>query len=231
MNNIYKNGEYIRRHPSWHAEDAAWKAWHIYQIIRKNNIIIQKVADIGCGSGGVLAELSSLMDKDIAYYGYDISTQAIELARRHEGISFSTEDLFSSENSEYFDILLAIDVLEHIPDYMTFMERCRLKASYKIYHIPIDLSISSVLSDSFIDGRRNLGHVQYFSFQSAIACLKDSEHFIIDYFFTDVGTYYTKQARTLKRTIANFPRQISALFSISLSAKIFGRYSIMVLTK
>ena len=171
------------------------------------------------------------MGKDIAYYCYNISTQAIQLARRHEGISFSTEDLFSSGNSEYFDILLAIDVLEHIPDYMTFLERCRLKANYKIYHIPIDLSISSVLFDSFIDGRRNLGHLQYFSFQSAIACLKDSEHFIIDYFFTDVGTYYTKQARTLKSTIANFPRQISALFSISFSAKIFGRYSIMVLTK
>ncbi|HOZ62615.1 MAG TPA: methyltransferase domain-containing protein [Smithellaceae bacterium] len=219
------------RHPNWHAEDGVWKATHIYHIISKNNIIVRKLADVGCGSGGVLTELSSLMGKEIAYYGYDISKQAIELARRHGDISFSTEDILSSENSEHFDILLAIDVLEHIPDYMNFLKRCRLKASYKIYHIPLDLSLFSILSDSFIDGRRKLGHVQYFSFQSAIACLKDTDHVIMDYFFTDVGTYYTKQARRLNRTIANYPRQISAFFSVPLSAKIFGRYSIMVLTK
>jgi SAM-dependent methyltransferase len=231
MENIYTNGEYFKRHPTWDAEDSSWKARHIYNIIERNKITGTKMADIGCGAGGVLSELSSLMGKEIEYYGYDISPQAIELARMHDRLSFQTGDLLSTDNREYFDILLIIDVLEHIPDYMPFLQKCRLKASYKIYHIPLDLSVSSVLSDSFIEGRRNLGHVNYFSFQSAIACLKDTEHVIIDYFFTDVGTYYTKQSQSLKRTIANLPRQISAFFNISLAAKILGRYSIMVLTK
>jgi SAM-dependent methyltransferase len=191
------------------------------------------VADIGCGAGGVLSELSHLMDKEIECYGYDISPQAIKLARKNTkaGISFQVEDLLSAGNTNYFDILLIIDVLEHAPDYMDFLKKCRSKAHYKIYHIPLDLSVSSIIRDSFIEDRRNLGHVHYFSFQSAIACLKDTEHVIIDYFFTDVGTYYTKQYPTLKRAFANLPRRISAFFNISLAAKIFGRYSIMVLTK
>jgi|GEM_PF-5256771 len=102
---------------------------------------------------------------------------------------------------------------------------------YKIYHIPLDLSVSSVLNDSFIKDRRNLGHVQYFSFQSAIACLQDTGHVILDYFFKDVGMYYYEQSLTLKRTIANLPRRILAFFNIALAAKIFGRYSIMILTQ
>ena len=128
MNNIYTSGEYRWRHQTWHAEDSAWKARHIYNIIRHNNIIGKKVAEIGCGAGGVLSGLFFLMDKEIECYGYDISPQAIELARRDERISFQTGDLLSADNDEYFDILLIIDVLEHIPDYMAFLQKCRRKA-------------------------------------------------------------------------------------------------------
>lgn len=233
MSDIYTDGEYFKRHQTWHAEDSSWKALHIYNIIKRNKITGSTIADIGCGAGGVLSELSHLMDKGIKYYGYDISQQAIDLAIEHnkENLYYRSEDLLSVNNRDHFDILLIIDVIEHIPNYVEFLKKCRSKAHYKIYHIPLDLSVSSIMTDSFIEGRRNLGHVNYFSFQSAIACLKDTEHVIIDYFLTDVGTYYTKQHHTIKRTIANLPRRISAFFDLSLAAKIFGRYSIMVLTK
>ncbi len=173
------------------------------------------------------------MDKGIRYFGYDIAQQAIDLAIKHanEDVYFKSEDILSANNSEYFDILLIIDVIEHVSNYLDFLKKCRAKANYKIYHIPLDLSVSSVLSDSFIKSRRNLGHVHYFSFQSAIACLKDTGHVIIDYFLTDVGTYYTEQSSTPKRTIANLARRIMAFFNVSLAAKIFGRYSLMILTK
>lgn len=233
LKNVYTNGEYLQRHQTWHAEDSLWKAEHIYKIIERNSITCTKIADIGCGAGGVLYQLSHLMNKGIKYYGYDISPQAIELALKHPStnICFKSEDLLSVNNREHFDILLIIDVMEHIPNHFDFLNKCRTKANYKIYHIPLDLSVSSVLNDSFIKDRRNLGHVQYFSFQSAIACLQDTGHVILDYFFTDVGTYYSEQSLTLKRTIANLPRRILAFFNIALAAKIFGRYSIMILTK
>lgn len=144
---------------------------------------------------------------------------------------FKLEDLLSADNREYFDILLIIDVIEHVPDYIDFMRKCRAKADYKIYHIPLDLSVLSLLSDSFIEGRRNLGHVNYFSLRSAIACLEDTGHVILDYFLTDVGTYYVRQSPKLKRVVANLPRWIFAFFHAPLAAKIFGRYSMMALTK
>jgi SAM-dependent methyltransferase len=233
MENIYINGEYYKRHPTWDVEDSSWKAGHIHRLIERNHISGSRIADVGCGAGGVLFELSRLMKPGIRFYGYDISPQAIELAGRQENVNicFKIEDLLSDNNNNYFDILLIIDVVEHIPDYMDFLKKCRTKANYKIFHIPLDLSVTSVLNDSFIEGRRNLGHVHYFSFQSAMACLKDTGHVIIDCVYTDVGTYYRDQVPNPKNIIANLPRRILAFFSVPLAAKLLGRYSILVLTR
>jgi SAM-dependent methyltransferase len=229
LNDIYTSGEYGRRHQTWHAEDSAWKAGHIHRIVRKNNVRGRKVAEIGCGAGGILSALSAQLDEDMVYFGYDISPQAIEMARIHERIAFQTGDLLSAANREYFDILLVIDVLEHVPDYMAFLQKCRAKARYKIYHIPLDLSVWSVIGDSFIKGRRTLGHLHYFSLPSAIACLEDTGHIVMDYFLADVGTYYSMQSPTFKGSLANLPRRILARFNRPLAAKIFGRYSVMIL--
>ncbi len=233
MENRYTNGEYLKHHPGWHLEDSAWKARHIHNMIERSKITGNRIADLGCGAGGVLSELSRLMEPGIMYYGYDISRQAIELAGKQANVNicFKTEDLLSVNNNDYFDILLIIDVVEHIPDHIGFLKKCRTKAEHKIFHIPIDLSVSSVLRDSFVEGRRNLGHVHYFSFQSAMACLNDTGHVIVDYFYTDVGTYYRDQSPNLKNIVMNLPRKILAFFSVALAAKLLGRYSIMVLTR
>jgi len=232
MENCYTNGQYFGCHPNWHIEDSAWKARNVHQIIKRNRISGVRIADLGCGAGGVLSELSRLMGPGIRYYGYDISPQATELARKQENVNicFKIEDLLSDNNDDYFDILLIIDVVEHIPDYMDFLKNCRTKANYKIFHIPLDLSAFSVLNNSIIEGRRNLGHVHYFSFQSAVACLKDTGHVIMDCFYTDVGSYYREQSPTLKNIIANLPRKMTSFFSVALASKIFGRYSIIILT-
>ena len=50
-------------------------------------------------------------------------------------------------------------------------------------------------------------------------------------FYTDVGTYYRDQSPNLKNIMVNMPRKILARFSVALSAKLLGRYSIMVLTR
>ena len=137
MENIYTNGEYFKRHPTWDVEDSSWKARHVHHMIERNKIGGTRIADIGCGAGGVLSELSRLMDPNIRYYGFDISPQAIEIARKHsnDNICFKMEDLLSPNNDEYFDILLIMDVVEHIPDHIDFLRKSRTKALYKIFHI------------------------------------------------------------------------------------------------
>lgn len=127
--------------------------------------------------------------------------------------------------------MLVIDVFEHIPDYLSFLEKCKLKAKYKIFHIPLDIHVSSVLRNSFVPTRYTIGHLHYFTYESALAVLKDTGHEIIDYFYTNGAIDLFKQHPSIKKAIANIPRFIFSKINIHLSAKLFGGYSLLVLTE
>ena len=44
-----------------------------------------------------------------------------------------------------FDLLLMLDVFEHVEDYIGLLRAVRSKAKQKLFHIPLDLSVQSVL--------------------------------------------------------------------------------------
>jgi cyclopropane fatty-acyl-phospholipid synthase-like methyltransferase len=221
---------------SWHSEDAPWKALQISKIIERNNLQARCIVEIGCGSGKILEELAEKpYFKNVEFEGYDISPQAIEICRKSLGkrCSFFCEDLLTSPRNaaREIDILLAIDVFEHVPDYLGFIEKCKALAKYKVYHIPLDLHVSSVLRGSFVQARYSVGHLHYFSEESALATLKDTGHEIVDCFYTNGAFGLFKQHPSLKRAIANAPRWLVSLTSERLSARLLGGYSLMVLAK
>jgi 2-polyprenyl-3-methyl-5-hydroxy-6-metoxy-1,4-benzoquinol methylase len=133
----------------YYSEDSPYKAAKIFQILEQNNLQlkIKSVADIGCGAGLIMDELSKKDEfKGVVFSGYDMNPRAIALAQRvceNKEIAFYAEDLLAEANQQYFDLLLVIDVIEHVPDYMGFAEKCSNKARYVIYHIPLDISVSS----------------------------------------------------------------------------------------
>ena len=143
-------------------------------------------------------------------------------------MQFFHKDLL--ETDEYFDVLLIIDVSEHVPDYMGFVQRCRQKARYKICHIPLDLHVSSALRDSFMSARLSVGHLHYFSQKTALATLTDTGHKIIEECSRPARSSYSAHP-SIKTAAANLPRMIVGRFSPSLSARLFGGYSFLVLTQ
>ena len=234
MDSIYTSGKYIETNPTWHAEDSPWKADQIIKIICNNRIHPQTIAEIGCGAGAILDELSKKEYlKAVQFSGYDISPQAVELAKHKESpsVRFFHEDLLSGTNAKHFDILLAIDVFEHVADYRGFLEKCKAKADYKIFHIPLDIHVSSVLRNVFFGGRYTRGHLHYFTADSAIATLKDTGHEILYYFYTSGGLELFKQHPSIKKAIASVPRWLFSKFSLPFTARVFGGYSLFVLTK
>jgi SAM-dependent methyltransferase len=240
MSNIYTSGEYLETTgQTWHSEDSPWKASQIFRIISKNDIHPKNIAEIGCGAGRILEELSKQSYlANVQFEGYDISSQAIELCKKidSKNCNFSCSDLLGEENAQrHFDTLLVIDVFEHVPDYIGFVEKCRKKADYKIYHIPLDLSVSSVLRNSFIPmggvfpGGRS--HLHYFTDDWALATLRETGHEIIDYFYTSGSFGLFWQHPSIKLAIANGPRWLFSKFSVPFSARCFGGYSLLVLAK
>ena len=236
MSNIYETGEYLAATGNtWHSEDSPWKAGQILRIISDNGIQPRNIAEVGCGAGQILVELSKQEYlKDCQFEGYDISPQAIELCEKDtKNCNFFCQNIFTGENgnTQKFDILLVIDVFEHVPDYIGFVEQCRQKANYKIYHIPLDIHVSSVLRNAFIRNRYSIGHLHYFTADSALATLKDTGHEIIDYFYTSGSFGVFRQHPSIKTAIANGPRWLFSKFSLPLTARIFGGYSLLVVAK
>jgi SAM-dependent methyltransferase len=233
MTSIYTSGDYLATTETWHTEDSPWKANQIAKIITDAGIQPKTIAEIGCGGGMNLRELADKeLLSNVRFTGYDISPQAIELSKQieHNRINFFCDDLLSTD-VEPFDILMAIDVFEHVPDYMGFLEKCRAKADYKIYHIPLDLHVSSVMRNAFITNRYSIGHIHYFTADSALATLKDTGHEIVDYFYTNGAFGVYQEHPSLKKAIANVPRWAISKFSIPFAARLLGGYSLLVLTK
>lgn len=222
------DSEYYKNNPTWHVEDSPWKAKQILTIISRNDINPLTVTELGCGAGEILVQLCSRMSKNTLFAGYEISPDAYSMCqpKAHERLAFKKEDLLSTE--EVSDVLLIIDVFEHVEDYIGFIRKCRDRAKYKIFHIPLDISVQAVLRNTIMLGRKKFGHLHYFTKETALATLEDNGYKIVDYFYTASGL---DLSRTLKSKIAYLPRVLLNMINKDLSVKLLGGQSLLVLTE
>jgi len=228
---IYIEGAYFKKNPTWHIEDSPWKAKQIINILKKNDVHPKSIVEIGCGSGEILNQLYLNMPADTTFVGYEISPQAFELSqkRRKKRLNFYLGDLLQEKNA-FFDVVLCIDVLEHVEDYFSLLRDLKEKGEYKIFHIPLDLSVQTVLRSSpLLKVWNNLGHIHYFNKEIAIEVLKDTGYKILDYFYTAGST--DLPAKSFKSLLARFPRKIMFKLNKDITVRILGRYSILVLAK
>ncbi len=93
MQDLYTSGDYIKKNPLWHTDEAPWKAKYILQMMVKHNIAPKTICDVGCGAGEILKLVQERMDDESMFWGYEISPQAFELCQ-----SRANERLHSSDS-------------------------------------------------------------------------------------------------------------------------------------
>lgn len=186
----YTSGAYQVANTSWHAEDSLWKATHIAAALARVPEALNTVCEIGCGAGDILVHLAKLLPST-RFDGFEISEQAYSLCapKATPRIGYHNADLLA--NDKYYDALLCIDVFEHVENYMQFLRDIRLKARYKVFHIPLDLSVASLIRGTPLRARASVGHLHYFTKETAVATLSDCGYDIlhVDYTpsFRDLG--------------------------------------------
>lgn len=234
MSNVFnkENSEYLHINPTWHVEDSAWKASQVLKIMERNKISPMSVAEIGCGAGEILNQLHQrLEDKSIEFSGYEISPDAFKLAqtREKERLHFFQEDLL--QNGKVFDLLLMIDVFEHVNDYLGFIAKTKSKAVYKIFHIPLDISVLSLLNNYPIAARKNVRHLHHFMKDTALATLSDTGQEIIDWFYTPSAFEINNRNLNFTGKCLNLLRRFFYRLKPDFTVKVFGGFSLIVLTK
>jgi cyclopropane fatty-acyl-phospholipid synthase-like methyltransferase len=228
---IYGDGIYLTRNRTWHEKDSPWKARQIARILERNRISASTICEVGCGAGEILRCLSDGYGPTVAFSGFEVSPQAFEICKRKErpNLHYFLKDLLN-ENEAFFDVVMAVDVFEHVEDYIGFIRSLRSKGGYKVFHIPLDLSVQTVLRGSPLRAvREQYGHIHYFTKEIALSALKDTGYELVDYFYTH-GNLELPNLDWKKR-LMKFPRRLLFTIHEDLTVRILGGFSLLVLAK
>ena len=231
MEQIYISGDYQERNPSWHIEESPWKAQQVIRMIQNDHIDPKTICEVGCGAGEVLIQLQKYMNDNCLFWGYDISPQAFELSKgkANARLKFKLGDI-RKEKDNFFDVILLMDVIEHLEDYYSFLRDLKPISHYKILHIPLDLSVQSVLRNHGLSHvRQTYGHLHYFTKEIALQMLTDVGYEVINYRYT--ARALEIPSKQIKRNLMRLPRKILSAVDKDLAARILGGWSLLALAK
>lgn len=171
------------------------------------------------------------MESKVSFVGYEISPDAFELCkqRKTDRLDYKLADIHE-DSSVYYDVVMAIDVIEHVEDYFGFLRSLKEKGEYKIFHIPLDMTVQAVLRMSpILYARKKVGHIHYFSKETALETLKDTGYEILDWFYT-FASIELKNLPFMWRLL-KLPLKIGYKINLKLTTRIAGGCSLMVLAK
>lgn len=228
---LYTSGEYLEKNPTRHVEESPWKAKQVIRMMQQDHIAPKTICEVGCGAGEVLSQLQKYMGEDCFLWGYEISPQALELSgsRANERLHFKLADL-RQEKDAFFDLILVMDVIEHLEDYFSSLRGIRSKGQYKMLHFPLDLSVQTVVrSHGLLNVRRSYGHIHYFTKEIALQMLNDVGYDVLDYCYT--ARALELPSKQIKRNLMRLPRKLLSAVNIDLAARILGGWSLLALAK
>lgn len=228
LSSLYTGSEYSSRHPGWHREHSGWKAAQVLTMLRRHCLTPRTVGEVGCGAGGILAELQKQLPNETRFTGYDIAPSALTLARSlaNERLQFVEGD-FIALAPPPCDLLLTMDVAEHVEDYLGFLSALRPRAERHIFHLPLDLSLISSVQPERLDwAKESVGHLHYFTAETALRALANAGYTVRDHAFTAVEldlplTHAQQRLRLLRR----LGRRISPAWT----ARLLGGFSLLAL--
>lgn len=229
-NDKYMSDDYLEQNPSWDVEDSPWKAERVHRIISDNELNPKSICEVGCGAGGVLVSLKEIMP-ETSLTGYDIAPAAASFWKknRQEDIDFVLGDFFELDTNHY-DVILLLDVLEHVADPHQFLTGLKSRAEYLLIHFPLDLSAFSVLRESpLLHVRRKVGHIHYFTKGLALELLDECGLEIVGWHYTEAA--FSAPQRTVKTRLISMFRRIVYALNKDLGVRLLGGETMVVLAR
>ncbi len=232
---LYITGRYAEANPTWHEEDSTWKADKVLRILDlKSARSPIRVCDIGCGAGGVLAAMGSLLEQrciESLLVGYDIAPLAIRRARERwkerANIHFECLDASSASHLDY-DICLLIDVLEHIADPEDFIVCLANKGiSEFVIHLPLENNWLAIMRGRTDSRRSQAGHLRFYDTHSALSLFERSGLDVLEWVYTTECDLDIRLHRTLRSLLAYVPRKLMLHIWPALAVHTLGGASLL----
>lgn len=226
----YFNGDYAKKNPDWDSSDAPWKAAAVAALLKEHRCRTDSLVEIGCGSGGVLVALRRAFPES-SLAGFDIAPAAQRFwpEATAGGIRFVLGDYLAMQEP-VADVVLVLDVLEHLGNPWEFLSRLRDRSKLAVFHIPLDLSASSVLRERpLLHVREKVGHLHYFTRGLALAMLDECGWEVLEARYT--GAAFTAPNRSLKTRLAGIARRAAFLLLGHAGVRLLGGETLIVLAR
>jgi SAM-dependent methyltransferase len=226
---FYVDGDYARLNPTWDSEDAAWKADLVATLLASHGLLPSRLVEVGCGSGAVLAHLRSRLPQ-ARLEGFDIAPGASRFWPAHESRRLHLEvGDFLAIASEPADVLLLLDVFEHVANPHDFLSRLRGRASHFIFHVPLDLSVASVWRERpLLNQRRGVGHIHYYTKGLALELLGECGYDILEARFSGA---HLRARHTLGGKLVSLARRAVFALGRERGVRLVGGDTLLVLAR
>jgi hypothetical protein len=227
-NDPHINGDYFRKHPSWHIEYSGWKAGHIFRFLQRKNLHPKTVGEVGCGAGEVLKQLQGKMEPDVRFWGWDVAPPAIEMAKKRENerLQFSVAD-FGTIESPQLDLLMALEVVDHVEHYLGFLRMLKSRALLKLFSFSLDISVQSAIrAGAFLQRRTVHNHLHHFSKETALSALEYTGFKVLDWQLIPV-----LPGSSILATLAKPIRTPFFAVAPDLTVRLFGGYSLLAIAE
>jgi hypothetical protein len=230
INKRYLESDYLEHNPDWDMADSPWKAEKVVSILQSNDVNPRTFCEVGCGAGAVLGSLKGKYPK-AQFSGYDIAPDAERFwdNLKSVGIDLHIGDFFL-QNKKVYDVIMLLDVLEHVADPHQFLIKSKPFTEYMVVHFPLDLSAISVTREKpLLHVRRKVGHIHFFTKGIALELLTECGYEVIDWQYTHAS--FSSPQRSLRTKIFGFLRAFGYAIHKDFFVRLLGGETLMVLVK
>ncbi|NEU14048.1 methyltransferase domain-containing protein [Methylobacterium sp. BTF04] len=179
--NTYYDKAYDARECDWREVCAVDKADHIGALLGARRTEVETVVEVGCGTGDVVARLSSLgIGRRLV--GIDIVDPALNNARTRHAANVSFLQQTGARlpfDDESTDLVVASHVLEHVECERAFLaELARISRRYLYVEVPCELHLRTRARD--LQDTLEIGHINAYTPESFALTLATSGLRIVD---------------------------------------------------
>jgi len=236
----YTSGQFWDNIPGYLQEQAPNKISHLLRLVDFDNLFKNlpsrsfSIADIGCGAGKVSTGLADRLrvsnpEFNISTYGYDLSPQAIAVAKKgsYKG-EFICGDIRDARRA--WDLALLCDIIEHVDDPEAFLRAVAERARYFVVGFAMDDNLANRMDKRRRECTIRGGHVNQFNEHKAMAIVnKFGKVLASGYINNPLST--NLKIRSV-RGLFTLPFRVTLqLLSRRLKGKLFGGESIYFFVK
>ncbi|MEH1913987.1 class I SAM-dependent methyltransferase [Nostoc sp.] len=231
----YTSGAYWLEHQN---SDSTYKVRLLESLLEKSQLSLSstlKAAEIGCGQGAFLFPFANYLENQkiqCKLLGYDISSQAILLAKEKNKHSEDTLSFFigSAENiPDGLDFIFCMDVLEHVENPWELLRSLSSKSKYLILHLPIEQSIGHMLMQSPSHSYKTFRHIHFYSWETAKILFQESPFKLLNYQFTAASNVSLKIAASPMIRLLRLIRYFAYKFNPHLATMLGGGAVLLLL--